>query len=181
MHNYFYSLSPDLQNFIIYINKSLESVIKIKNCYKRYIKRKVDLIPCLINDLRLRNNCWKFRNPMIDAHESNFNGELIPIIPEDIDDISPTDPYTNRILILINRLIIGNEFYGKNPLICQQLWNRFLWALAMGIWRNEYTSNMGYSYFEKSSKLYYDLRLKTGNYAFKYNSSLLNLSPLFIN
>ena len=61
------------------------------------------------------------------------------------------------------------------------LWNRFLWALAMGLWRGEYVSNMGYRYFEKNMELYYELRLKTGEYALQYDINLLNLSPsLFI-
>jgi hypothetical protein len=40
---------------------------------------------------------------------------------------------------------------------------------------------MGYKYFEKNMELYYELRLKTGQYALQYDINLLNLSPsLFI-
>jgi len=181
MRNYFYSLPKELQELILYKNKSEESVQLIKKSYERYRTKKSELIPSLIYDLRERNNCWRFRNPMIDTHEITVYGELISIYPEDIDDISPSDPYTTRILELINRLIIGSEFFGNNPIICIYLWNRFLWALAMGLWRGEYVSNMGYKYFEKNMELYYELRLKTGQYALQYDINLLNLSPsLFI-
>jgi len=181
MRNYFYSLPKELQELILYKNKSEESVQLIKKSYERYRIKKSELISSLIYDLRERNNCWRFRNPMIDTHEITVYGELISIYPEDIDDISPSDPYTTRILELINRLIIGSEFFGNNPIICIYLWNRFLWALAMGLWRDEYVSNMGYRYFEKNMELYYELRLKTGQYALQYDINLLNLSPsLFI-
>lgn len=181
MRNYFYSLPKELQELILYKNKSEESVQLIKKSYERYRIKKSELISSLIYDLRERNNCWRFRNPMIDTHEITVYGELISIYPEDIDDISPSDPYTTRILELINRLIIGSEFFGNNPIICIYLWNRFLWALAMGLLRDEYVSNMGYRYFEKNMELYYELRLKTGQYALQYDINLLNLSPsLFI-
>ena len=181
MRNYFYSLPKELQELILYKNKSEESVQLIKKSYERYRIKKSELISSLIYDLRERNNYWRFRNHMIDTHEITVYGELISIYPEDIDDISPSDPYTTRILELINRLIIGSEFFGNNPIICIYLWNRFLWALAMGLWRDEYGSNMGYRYFEKNMELYYELRLKTGQYALQYDINLLNLSPsLFI-
>jgi len=177
MKNYFYDLPKELQELIIYKNKSKESGQLIKKSYERYRIKKSELIPSLIYDLRERNNCWRFRNPMIDTHEITAYGELISIYPEDIDDISPSDPYTTRILELINRLIIGSEFFGNKPILCIYLWNRFLWALAMGLWRGEYVSNMGYKYFEKNMELYYQLRLKTGEYALINDINLLNLSP----
>lgn len=181
MRNYFYSLPKELQELILYKNKSKESAIIIKRYYERYRIFKKEIIPTLIYDLRVRNNCWRFRNPIIDSHEITVYGELISIFEEDIDDISRSDPYTTRILELINRLIIGNEFFGNNAIICIYLWNRFLWALAMGLWRGEYVSNMGYKYFEKNMELYYELRLKTGQYALINDINLLNLSPsLFI-
>lgn len=176
MGNYFYSLPTELQHYILYLNESSEAVELIKKNYKKYRIKKKELIPLLINDLRERNNCWFFKNPMIDTLDSN-----VAIFSEDIDDISPSDPYTTRILELINKLIIGNEFYGNNPLICVYLWNRFLWALAMGLWRGEFVSNMGYKYFEVNMELYYELRLKTGHYGLQYDINLLTLSPsLFI-
>ena len=176
MDNYFFLLPIELQKYIIYLNESHEAVELIKKNYRKYRIKKKELIFLLINDLGKRNNCWLLKNSIINVFDNNMT-----LFSQDINCISPSDPYTTIILRLINRLIVGNEFFGNNPLISLYLWNRFLWALTIGLCKDNFSSNSGYKYFEFNMELYYDLRLKTGHYALQYDIKLLNLLPsLFI-
>ncbi len=178
MSNYFFSLPLDLQNYINYINLSIEAIEKIKQFYKRDKINKRDLIYRLINDLKIRNDSIKYKNPMTKPMlNTNIFGDLTYIFPKEIDDISPHDPYTKIVLKLINKLIIGNELFGEDSLISIKLWNRFLWGLAIALWNGEYDSNMGHNDFDINLELYYKLRLKTAEYALQYNIKILNYLP----
>ena len=170
--NYFYQLPKELQEYIHYINNSWWALMVIKKNVKNQIEKKESLIPKLIWDLRERNNCWKFRNPMIDN---------MVTYPQDIDTISPHDKYTYKILEQLDKLIIGNEFFGNKPIVCIYLWNRFLWAIAMGLWDEEYSGNYGnYSYYDKSMEMYYNLRIKLAKFALINDISILNLAPSLV-
>ena len=170
--DYFHQLPPDLQIYIHYINKSEWALEVIKKNINNQMEKKESLIPKLIFDLRERNNCWRFRNPMIDG---------IATYAQDIDTISPSDKYTYKILKQLDKLIIGNEFFGNTPIVCIYLWNRFLWAIAMGLFREEYADNYGnYSYYDKSMEMYYNLRIKLARFALINDISILNLAPSFV-
>lgn len=167
--DYFHNLPKELQEYIYFINSSKWAKKIILQNLKDQIDKKKTLIPNLILDLRKRNNCWRFRNPMIEG---------VAIFPEEIDTISPNDKYTFIILKQLNKLIIGNEFFGEKPILCIYLWNRFLWAIAMGLFEEQYADNYGnYSYYDKSMEMYYNLRIKLSRFALINDLKILNLAP----
>ena len=152
MPNYFFNLPEEIRAFIYDIIKR-EAAITIQKNWRNQEKIKEDLIPKLILDLIIRNNCLKFNNPLTSF--LNIRRE------KDIDTISPTDKFTYIVLNKIDKLINGNEFFGKNAIFCPLEWNKFLWIISMGIWEYEYESNFGQIYYNLVENLYHSLRTKT--------------------
>ena len=170
--NYYSKLPNEIKEYIQNIIKK-DTIDKLKVFRLKNREEKKMLIYKLIWDLRVRNNCWRFENPIIDS-----DGINTPFIQNgQYNIISINDPYTERILSIIDDLIKGNEFFGDEPLLSITLWNRFLWALSMGIWEDSDNSKI----FTYTENLYYSLRTKTARGALMNNGiSLFNLAPPLI-
>ena len=171
--DYYSKLPSEIQDYIQNIIKN-DTIIYLKKYREKNRNKKKILINNLIWDLRVRNNCWKFENPMIDSYGINN-----PFVENnEFNIISINDPYTEKILIIIDNLITGNEFFGETPLLSIILWNKFLWALSIGIWKQ---SNNITSLFSETENIYYSLRTKTARGALMNQGiNMFNFAPPLI-
>jgi hypothetical protein len=152
MANYFYDLPYDI---IYYIHTISSKIIIQKYISERLIKKK-DFISKLIFDLY--------------SSQSNIN--------LDID----LNIYTLLILNNINNLFFGNEVYGDNPLIDQEIWANFLWTLYYSIIKTNilyFRVNNSIKLYNDIENIYYELRIKTSRYGLLNNGIeyLFNLPP----
>lgn len=163
--NYYYKLPLELQNYIQNIIKE-ETIKDIKKYKIKNIIEKRNFLIQLIRDLRARNHWTKYITDST-INPNNYSIKIICI----------SDPYTERILNLMDNLIItGNELFGDNSMylikfneifeifeedaVCPiKLWISLLWSIACSIW--EENKNNYRNYYTNTEILYYSLRNKT--------------------
>ena len=103
----------------------------------------------LIWDLRARNSWTKYITDSI-INPNNYSIKIICI----------SDPYTERLLNIMDNLIItGNELFEDNSVCLIKLWISLLWSIACSIW--EENKNTYRNYYTNIEILYYSLRNKT--------------------
>ena len=133
MNNYFYNLPVELQEYIFDINK-YHAILNARTA----IRKKAQYIQFLINDLLNQNDY--IMNPVTDS----------PTIYGLMNPISPNSSFTVRILKIIDKIIINDNYIytilKKNPLIPYDKWNRFLWCLQGGLWEQQYDYNYNNNY-----------------------------------
>jgi len=145
--DYYSKLPLELQNYIQNIIKE-ETIKDIKKYKIKNIIKKKNFLIQLIWDLRARNSWTKYITDST-INPNNYSIKIICI----------SDPYTERILNIIDNLIItGNELFEDNA-VCSILWISFLWSISCSIW--EENKNTYRNYYTNTETLYYSLRNKT--------------------
>jgi len=167
--DYYSRLPNEIKEYIQNIIKK-DTIKKLQKFRIKNREEKKKLLYKLMWDLSERNNCWIFKEPIIGRHRINH-----PYI-ECKNIINTNDLYTEKILYIINDLINVKEFFRENSIISFSIWNKFLWAISMGIWYN-----INNNLYTISENLYCSLRTKTVQGA-KLNSeiNLFNLAPSLI-
>ena len=174
----FTNLPIEVQNYCHFINNSKWAKEIIEKNIRYQKKNNKSLISKLIHDLRVDNNCYTFINndENIESEEEIerfYKFEIFDIL-ENENYIIPSDSYTSRILMLLNKLT-EYDFFEKEPLVSIYSWNKFLWEITIGFWREE-KINDNYYYLICLDN-YYKLRTKLGRLALIHNISPLHLSP----
>ena len=157
--DYFSLLPPEIQEHIWYFVR-LSAVKIIHNAWYNHNKYKL-LIPKLISDLKVRNQCFL---PCIHLHQS-ITLDTLQIRHID-KGISANDPMTWKILKYCNKRT-EKELYkmiycSTEHFISPYLWNRFLFAISNGL-RSQFTpytslsqlppwSNSGIFHFNENYK-----------------------------
>lgn len=168
--NYFYALPIELQEYIFDINK-YHAILKARSA----IRKKTQYILILINDLLNQNNY--IINPV--TNSLTAYGLMNPI--------SPNSSFTVRILKIIDKIIINDNFIytilKKNPLIPYEKWNQFLWCLQSGLWEEQFNTNINNNY-TFTERMYHIFRAQTIHHAYheigikqKIDNWYTNLSP----
>ena len=181
MQNYFFDLPDEIKEYIYTIVKN-SAAQTIQNIWIKSQDNKRKLIEHLICDLRIINNCDNIETNLI------FSWSLPPPRPDlwyalGTVSISPNDPKTVRMLETIDNIFKGFECFintnnKKETILNINIWNKFLFNLAEGIWGERETRNINY---DKSEDLYHSLRTKTVRGAIMYeNISSIRYTPPWI-